>query len=58
MKTIREYHIEYYWMEQAEKRRKKAEFKEKAVGIATAAALFLLEGAVCFEFLRQVFMTF
>lgn len=28
MKTIREYHIEYYWQEQAYKKKKRAEMKE------------------------------
>ena len=55
MKTLRRYHIESYWAEEALKREKKAEFKEKVLGKIIIGAFILLECAITYEFLRQVF---
>ena len=55
MKRIRKYHIEYYWAQEAAKRQKRAEIRERLGEIILIVACFVLEGAVAFEFFRQLF---
>ena len=55
MKPIREYHIESYWAARAEKKKKRAKLKENIGTVILTIVLFLLEGAITCEFLRQLF---
>ena len=55
MKRIREYHIESYWAEEALRREKRAEFKEKVIRRIPLGALVALEAVITWEFLRMVF---
>lgn len=55
MKRIREYHIESYWAEEALKREKRAEFKEKILEKVILGAFILLECAITYEILKQFF---
>ena len=55
MKKIREYHVEAYWAEQAAKKEKRAEIKEKAVFAISTVVLFLLNGFVAWGVLDLIF---
>ena len=55
MKRIREYHIESYWAEEALKREKRAEFKEKILEKVILGAVFALFAAVSYGFIYQIF---
>ncbi len=54
MKRIREYHIEHYWAEEALKREKKAEFKEKVLEKIILGAVFAFFCAVSYGFISQI----
>jgi hypothetical protein len=55
MKRIREYHIESYWAEEALRREKRAEFKEKLLERVVIGAFIAFECALVWEFMRQLF---
>ena len=55
MKKIREYHIESYWAEVAERRERRAELKEKAKLILGVSFFVGLYGVIVWEFLNQLF---
>jgi hypothetical protein len=55
MKKIREYHIESYWAEEALRREKRAEFKEKVLEKIILGAAFALFFAVSYGLIAQLF---
>jgi hypothetical protein len=55
MKKIREYHIESYWAEMAERDERKAEVKRKFVEGLLVGGCIVLQFAVMYEFVRQIF---
>lgn len=55
MKTLREYRIESYWAEEALKRKRMAEFKERVLEKIVAGLFYVLGFAVAFELIRQFF---
>ena len=55
MKRLQEYHVESYWAEEALRREKRAEFKEKVLEKVILVAFFALEGFIAWEFMRQLF---
>jgi hypothetical protein len=54
MKRIREYHIESYWAEEALRREKRAEFKEKVLEKVILGAVLALFFAVSYGFISQI----
>lgn len=55
MKTLREYHIESYWAEEALRRKRMAEIKEQVKKSIPAVILIALELVITYEFFRLVF---
>lgn len=55
MKTIREYHIENYWAEEAAKQERKAELKQKLIDGFLIGAFFVLNIGIGIELLKLAF---
>jgi hypothetical protein len=55
MKKIRGYHIEAYWAEEAAKRERMDELKQKFKDGFWIGAFCVLEVVITFELLRQIF---
>lgn len=55
MKRIREYHIESYWAAEADKRQRLLEIKTKIADILIVGTLIVIEAALTWEFLTQIF---
>lgn len=55
MKKIREYHIESYWAEEALRREKRAELKEKVIYATGVAVFFALNALVTWGLIDLAF---
>lgn len=55
MKTIREYHIEHYWQEEALKREQRSAIKERAFIALVIVAFVALNAVMGYEFLDLLF---
>ena len=55
MKRIQEYHIEYYWAEEAAKRKRRAKLKEKIGAVILLVTFLVFWGITVWESCNQFF---
>lgn len=55
MKKVQQYHIQYYWQVEADKKERADKIKKKAFEIFIVGAFFVLNIAIGYEFLNLIF---